>query len=130
MANKAQGKNWSEIQLAIAAVAITATLGFWNLFSTPEKAQASAQVTQTFTPPPPPSPTETAQPTATALALRPVKIIFGGQVPQQPVIQVAVAQPPAKKHKGGGSNNDNNTDGSGGGGAPAPADPPSTGSSK
>jgi len=127
MANKPQGKSWSEIQLAIAAIAVTATLGFWNFFSTPEKAQASAQVTQTSTPPPPPIPTETAQPTATALALRPVKIIFGGNVPQQQVIQVGVAQAPApKKHNGGGSNNAN----TGGGGAAAPSSPPSTGSSK
>jgi hypothetical protein len=118
MANKPQGKNWSEIQLAIAAVAVTATLGFWNLFSTPEKAQSSVQVIQTATPPPPP-PAETAQPTATALALRPVKIIFGGKVPQQPVVQVAVAQPPNPKRRN-----------SGGGGSSAPAPAASTGSSK
>lgn len=120
MANKPQGKNWSEIQLAIAAVAVTATLGFWNLFSTPEKAQASTQVTQTATPPP--HPTETAQPTATALALRPVKIVFGGKAPQQPVIQVAVAQPQAPKRRNGNSGD------TGGGGSSAPVT--STGSSK
>jgi hypothetical protein len=122
MANKPAGKNWSEIQLAITAVAITAMLGFWNFFSTPEKAQASAQVAQTSTPPPPPPPTEMAQPTATVLALRPVKIIFGGNAPQQPVIQVAVAQPPTKKKRGGGNNG-------GGGGNPAPAPVTGTGSS-
>jgi cytochrome oxidase assembly protein ShyY1 len=123
MANKPQGKSWSEIQLAIAALAVTATLGFWNLFSTPDKAQTSAQVTQSFTPPPPPTPTETAQPTATALALRPVKIIFGGKAPQQQVIQVAMAAPPTKKRNGGGGNVDT-------GGGSASVQPPSTGSSK
>jgi cytochrome oxidase assembly protein ShyY1 len=120
MANKPQGKNWSEVQLTIATLAITATLGFWNLFSAPDKAQAGAQIAQTSTPPPPP-PTETAQPTATALALRPVKIIFGGQVPQQQIVQVAVAQPPAKKHNGGSNNS---------GGGSTTSQPPSTGSSK
>jgi len=123
MANKVQGKNWGDIQLAIASVAITAMLGLWNLFSAPGKTQASSQVEQTFTPLPPP-PTETAQPNATALSLRPVKIIFGGQGPQQPVVQGAsaavaqspvIAQPPAKRRGGGG-------------GGPAPA--ASTGSSR
>jgi len=129
MANKPQGKSWSEIQLAIAAFAITATLGFWNFFSTPDTAQASAQVTQTSTPPPPPTPTETAQPTATALALRPVKIIFGGKAPQQQIIQVAVDAPPTKKRKGGG-NDDSNSGGGGGAPAePAPVPVTSTGSS-
>jgi len=126
MANKPQGKSWGEAQLTIATLAITATLGFWNLFSTPEKAQAGAQIAQTFTPPPPPPPTETAEPTATALALRPVKIIFGGQVPQQQIVQVQAqsAQAPAKKHNGGNNNN------SGGGGGTTSSQPASTGSSK
>ena len=134
MANKAQGKSLSEIQLAIAAVAITATLGFWNLFSTQEKTQANAQVAQTFTPPPPPPPTETAQPTATALSLRPVKIIFGVNAPQQQVVQAAVAKKPAaKKHRG--SVDSANTDGggntdSGGSGGSASGPAASTGSSK
>jgi cytochrome oxidase assembly protein ShyY1 len=126
MANKPQGKSWGEIQLTIATLAITATLGFWNLFSTPEKAQAAVKVAQTATPPPPPTPTETAEPTATAQALRPVKIIFGGQAPKQTVVQVQVqsnAQAPAKRRKGGGDDSNNS-----GGGSP-PSQPPSTGSS-
>lgn len=127
MANKPQGKSWGEIQLTIATLAITATLGFWNLFSAPEKAQAGAQATQTSTPPPPP-PTETAtaEPTATTLALRPVKIIFGGQVPQQTVVQVQVqggAQTATKKRR---TNDGNNSSG----GGSTPSQPPSTGSSK
>jgi hypothetical protein len=124
MANKPQGKSWSEIQLTIASVAVTATLGFWNYFSTPEKTQTVVQATQTSTPPPP-IPTETAQPTATALALMPVKIIFGGKAPQQPVVQVAAPQPAVKKRNGGGNN-----DTGGGGGSSAPAPAASTGSSK
>lgn len=128
MANKPQGKSWGEIQLTIAALGVTATLGFWNLFSTPEKAQAGTQVTQTATPPPPP--TETAEPTATvtatAFALQPIKIIFGGQVPQQSVVQVqaqAAAPAPVKKHR-------SSSGGSSSGGSTTSSQPASTGSSK
>jgi uncharacterized membrane protein YgcG len=133
MANKAQ-KSWAEIQMAIAAISITATLGFWNVFAAPDRQTAVTQVKPTTTPPPPPPPTETAQPTpvvptSTALALMPVKIIFGGKAPSQQVVQVVVPQN-TKRNKGGGG------DGGGGGGggasvsAPAPAPAASTGSSK
>ena len=130
MPNKPQGKSWSEIQLAITAISITATLGLWNLFSTPNKTVAAQVAPPDPTPTEPPAPTEAAQPTAaaTALSLRPVKIIFGGKAPQQQVIQVAAAEP--KKRK-------NNDGGGGGGGNPAPSNPnpqpsnpPNTGSSK
>jgi hypothetical protein len=129
MANKPQGKSWSEIQMAITAVAITATLGFWNQFSAPSQTQAATQVAQPSTPPPPPPATETAQPTATAvslLPLRPVKIIFGGKAPQPQIIQVAAAPAVKKRQSGGGPAVD-----TGAGGAPsAPAPAASTGSSK
>ncbi len=137
MANKPQGKNWNEIQMAITAIAITATLGFWNLFATPEKAQAAAQVIDTATPPPPPveaAPEATQEPSATTIALRPVKIIFGVNAPQLNVVQVSAApvvssapvvvvNVPAVKKKGGGG-------GGGSGGVTTPKPPPSTGSSK
>ena len=107
MANKPQGKSWNEVQMAITAVAITATLGFWNMYASPDKTQAAAQITATFTPPPPPPPTETAlpEPTATtavtySLALRPIKIIYGGQMPQQQVVQVALPESVLMTHAG------------------------------
>ncbi len=113
MANKPQGKSWSEIQMAITAVAITATLAFWNLFATPDKAEAVAQVEEAFTPPPPPLPTETAEPTATvaavpttqSLGLVPIKIIYGGTIPtnqQQPIV---VAQAPQLNNNKKNNNN-------------------------
>jgi uncharacterized membrane protein YgcG len=131
MANKSQGKGLSEIQMAITAIAITATLGLWNFFSTPDKSQAVAQVAQDMTPPPPP--TEAVLPTATALSLRPVKIkiIYGGKAPQQQVIQVAAA--PTKKRNNGGGDPGGGTGGTsdpGGGGGGGGTNPPSTGSSK
>ena len=138
MANKPQGKSWSEIQMAITAVAITATLAFWNIFSAPDKSLAAAKMAETPTPPAPPTPTETELPTETAvsaptasLGLRPIKIIYGGKAPVQQVVQVAAA--PAKKRKsgGGGGGGDGGGGGGGGGGsAPAASQPASTGSSK
>jgi len=144
MANKPQGKSWNEIQMAITAIAVTASLGFWNLFATPEKAQAAAKVVESSTPPPPPPPTDTAtvtaEPTETAMSLRPVKIIFGGEAPKVQVVQVFAPGVPATKKKGGGGGGGGGgapvvSGGGGGGGgapapAPAPAPPPSTGSSK
>ena len=107
-----QTKKWTDVHLAITALAVTATLGMWNMFSPPPQTQAAPQPTDTATPEPP-DPTETSQPTATAqpsptiLAFRPVKIIYGGLDPQQqvvqvtaspaPVVVVAAAPAPAKK---------------------------------
>jgi len=118
--NKKPQKSWGEIQLAIAAIALTATLAFWNLFSVPQKQQELAQAQATAVPPASPNPTETPAPAATqGVAFVPIKIIFGGAMAQQPATQGAVvvaAQPaPKPKHKGGG----------GGGGKP----PVTTGSS-
>ncbi|MCX6078578.1 MAG: hypothetical protein NTW32_03500 [Chloroflexi bacterium] len=135
MANKPQGKSWSEIQMAITAVAITATLAFWNIFSAPDKSLAAAKMAETSTPPAPPTPTETELPTETAvsaptasLGLRPIKIIYGGKAPVQQVVQVAAA--PAKKRKSGGGGGGGDSGGGGGGSAPAASQPASTGSSK
>ena len=107
--------------MAIAAMGLTATLTFWNMFSTPQKQQVLVQATDTSLPPPQdPTQAPTVPPPALGgPAFIPVKIIFGGVAPlqQQTVVQQAaapqagVAQP---RHKGGG--------------APRPA--ASTGSSK
>lgn len=74
-------KSWGEIQLAIAAVALTATLGFWNLFSAGQKQQDTKSAADTAVPPtedvaqaPAPTPMQ---------GFLPVKIIFGGNAPQQ-----------------------------------------------
>jgi hypothetical protein len=125
MNNRSQSQNgrgkqsWGEIQLAIAAVAITATLVFWNLFSVPQKQQVLAQAADTAMPPPPePDPTQAPTPTQ---GFVPVKIIFGGTAPkQQVIVQASAAQPKRKSGGGGGSN----------GGGTAPKPPVTTGSSK
>ena len=113
MNNKSQ-KSWGEIQLAIAAIAMTVTLALWNVFATPTK-PVVAQAGNTETPPPPTdAPTQAASPTPGTL---PVKIIFGGAPPQQRVIVQGAAPQAKPKHKGGGA-------------GPAPAPTANTGSSK
>lgn len=111
-------KSWGEIQLAIAAVALTATLGFWNLFSAGQKQQVvAASPTDTEVPP-----TEAVAqvPAATATpGFLPVKIIFGGAAPKQKVVvQVSAPQTQPKRKNNGG------------GGSTAPQPPVSTGTSK
>jgi hypothetical protein len=91
-------QSWGEIQLAIAAVALTATLAFWNLFSAPQKQQVLAQTEDTpTTPPQDPMQVATATP-----GFLPVKIIFGGSAPQQRVVVQAAAPQPKRKSGGGG----------------------------
>ncbi|HEY3310524.1 MAG TPA: hypothetical protein VGK00_02685 [Anaerolineales bacterium] len=131
MPNK-QGKSWREIKIMIAAIGVTATLGFWNLFSIPDKSQVNALAQPANSTPPPPLPSETAEPTDIPLALRPVKIIFSANAPQLEAVQVAAAvvqapvvqapsvQAPRKKRRRS----------SDGGSTSAPAANPSTGSSK
>jgi cytochrome oxidase assembly protein ShyY1 len=100
--DKKPQKSWTDAQMTIAAIAITATLGMWNLFSIPQKQQVM-QATDTATPPPPPPPTEVVVTTATQLPqFVPVKIIFGGLAPKQQVIVQASAQQPAHKKPSGG----------------------------
>ena len=118
MATKPQ-KSWNEIQLAIAALALTATLGFWNLFSAGQKQPVSETVTATDVPPTEELP-QAPMPTPRAGVL-PVKIIFGGKAPQQRVVVQVNAAPAQPKRK----NNNKN-----GGGTTAPQPPVSTGSSK
>jgi len=122
--NSKPQKNWGEIQLAIAAIALTVTLAFWNLFSTPQKQQVQVLPTDTEVPPPQ-DPTEipVQLPTqAPAMAFVPVKIIFGGTAPQQPqtLVQGPAAPAAQPRHRGGNS----------GGGGPRPKPPVTTGSSK
>jgi hypothetical protein len=89
MIKKPQTKTWIEIEMAIAAIAITATIGFWNLFARPDLA-ASAQADE-------PAPTEEV---AVAVAQVPqrtlipgLKIILGGASPQVQQVQVVSSAP-------------------------------------
>lgn len=94
MASKPQ-KSWSEIQLAVTAIALTATIGLWNLFSSGQKQQVNASNVDAESP----ATQELMQVAgSTPLpTLMPVKIIFGGQAPA--THSAAQQQQPVKKHK-------------------------------
>jgi len=111
--NKKPQRSWGEIQLAIAAITLTATLLFWNLFSVPQKQQVDAQSQDTTVPPAPLDPTQTDAPAPAptqSYGFVPVKIIFGGVVPQDqltampttPVVAGVPQTAPQPKQRGGG----------------------------
>jgi len=95
MPAKPNARNWTDVQTAIATVAIVTTLGMWNLFAVPAKTE-TAQVEE---PPVTPEPT-----------LMPQVIIMFTQTAPQTII----AQEPQNKKKKK-KNNNNNNDGAGGG---------------
>jgi hypothetical protein len=109
MQNKPNPKNWTDVQLVIAAIAFTLALGFWNFFSALAKKDIAAQVAQATLPP---SPAPASVVVLTPTPLPKIKILLGGVAPQ--INQASAAQPsaaqPAKKRKPGG--------GGGGGGGP------------
>jgi hypothetical protein len=124
-------KRWLDIQIILASLAVTFTLGLWNVF-----ARGSRPVASPVSPPTPdPTFTFTYAPTPTAastlaasapLNLPKVHLLLGGKMPVAPVV---VASSP-------GSNSGNQTTGPKNGGSnpnPPPAAPPpaaNTGSSK
>ena len=88
MESKSRTKSWGDAQTAIAAIAMALMLGFWNLFSTPDKQAASTQADQATAPPVVNTPVATPPPT-----LMPgVKILLGGAAPQPPQIQAPAPQ--------------------------------------
>lgn len=102
MPARPNSRNWNDVQTAIAAVTVVATLGLWNLFAQPSKI-VTAQSADTVTPPPI-EPPITIGPTA----IPQVKIMFT-QVAPQPVV---VSQPQNNNKKN--NNNKNNNNGGGG----------------
>lgn len=126
MAAKPNANKWSDIQLAIAAISMTAVIAFWNMFAGPDKTKAdektAAEQQALLIPTVIPTVVETPAPVIT---MPPVgyTILFGGAAPQP---QVIVIQKP--KGSGGGGNADSG-DGGGGGGASASQPAVSTSSS-
>jgi len=102
--NKPKTRTWYDVQMAIAAIAMSLTLALWNLFAGPDRAQAARKMAEEALVTPPPVPTEAPVVALTPAPMPIVKIIFGGSAPQQ-----SYSQPTGKKNKGGGS-------GGGGGG--------------
>jgi cytochrome oxidase assembly protein ShyY1 len=100
MANKPKSKNWNDVQMVIAAVAIALSLGFWNMFSAPAKQDLANQVDPVTAPPPTETPEPSPTPQIVPTLLPHVKIYLGGAAPQ--VQQVSAPAKRAKKAKSGG----------------------------
>ena len=94
-------RNWNDVQMAIATVAVVATLGLWNLFARSAKVETAQALSGEPVMPP------TEPPATPVPAVMPqVKIMFTQTAPQTTVVQQVQ---PRKKKK----NNNNDTGGGG-----------------
>jgi uncharacterized membrane protein YgcG len=105
--NKPASRNWNDIQMLLAALAMALTLGLWNLFAGPDRALAKESAQPTELPPPQPV---AEQPTAAPTALPQVKIYLGGVAPQTQITITNV------RKGGGGGGGGGTLPGTGGGG--------------
>ena len=97
MPAKPNSRNWSDVQTALATMAVVGTLGLWNLFATPSKSSEPVPVIP---------PTEVPQ-ESVPVAMPQVKIMFTPAAPQTTVVpQVQTnnqqAQNKKKKNKNKG----------------------------
>jgi len=102
MPPKQNSNKWSDLQLAIAAMAMTSVLALWNMFAGPDREKAENKVAENISPTPTievaPSPVVEA-PTMPPLGYT---ILFGGQAPKKQVITV-------QSGGGGGGGGGNNS---------------------
>jgi hypothetical protein len=131
-------KSWLDIQIILASLAVTLTVGLWNVFAMANRQVASAAGNPPVNPPPAdPTNTSLYHPSPTAaraaatdpnapLSLPVVHILMGGSLP---VVRVAQTAPTAGSSEGGSVSR--STGGGSGGGTTNPPPPPTTtGSSK
>lgn len=99
MANNNGSRNWNDVQLVLAALAMTLTLGLWNIFAEPDLAHAKENLEQQ-----PSTPPATAIPSVagTPTRLPPIKILLGGVAPQLKVVQQPSARRSGRSGGGGG----------------------------
>lgn len=114
MAPKPNSNKWSDVQLAIAAISMTAVIAFWNMFAGTDKAKADerAAAEQQALLIPTVTPTAFVETPMPEITMPPVgyTILFGGAAPQPQVIVV-------NKPRGGGEDPGN------GGGSPSASQP-------
>lgn len=109
MPPKPNARNWNDVQTAIATVAIVTTLGLWNLFATPAKAE-TIETSESVTPP-------TEPPVAAVPTVMPqVKIMFTQTAPQNTVVQQTQNNNQNNKKKKKKDKSDDSGGGGGGGG--------------
>jgi hypothetical protein len=122
-------RRWLHIQIILASIAVTFTVGLWNVFAKGSRVVANPAGTQppdptfTFTYTPNPTPTATRDPNA-PVHLPTVHLLLGGKMPVAPVVVAASS---------GGDPSNPNVGPKGNGNNPPPAPPPpasNTGSSK
>lgn len=84
---KPNSRKWSDVQTAIATVAIVTTLGLWDLFAAPSKTKI-AQSSELVLPPtePPAEAGFLSAPASMPTAMPQVKIMFGQATPQTSVV--------------------------------------------
>jgi hypothetical protein len=113
--------NWNDVQTAIATAAIVTTLGMWNLFATPAKAEeVEAAATEEKVIARPAAPL-TDPPVGFPIDVHKmpyVKIMFTQAAPETTTNMVQ--QPQQEKKKKKKKNNNNNGGGNNGGAAAAP----------
>jgi hypothetical protein len=100
MASKPGARNWNDVQLVLAALAMTLTLGLWNLFAGPDSAEARKTAEQQ--PPMSPITEEPISVDGTPTPLPPIKILLGGVAPQLQVVQQPSARRASRSNGGGG----------------------------
>jgi len=125
-------KRWLDVQIILASLAVTFTVGLWNVFAMGNRQVSSSTGSPPVNPPPSdPTLTYTYTPSPTAavtqdpnavITLPKVHILMGGSLP---VVRVVPAAPPPSSVSGSQSG------GSSGGGAsnPLPPPPPATNTS-
>jgi hypothetical protein len=92
MPPKVNSNKWSDVQLAIAAISMTAVIAFWNMFAGPDKVQNNekAETEQQASVIPTVTPTAFVETPVPEITMPPLgyTILFGGVAPQPQVIVV------------------------------------------
>ncbi|HKJ38073.1 MAG TPA: hypothetical protein VJ972_04810 [Anaerolineales bacterium] len=87
MTSKSKPNKWADIQLTIAAIAITAVLALWNMFAGPDKEKAAEKAAEQAAQIPPVIVTQEPIVVSTMPPLGSVTL-FGGEAPKPQVIVV------------------------------------------
>jgi uncharacterized membrane protein YgcG len=117
--NKPKVRTWYDVQMAIAAIAMSLTLALWNLFAGPDREQAARKMVEGTQATPPLPPTETPVVSLSPTPMPIVKIIFGnGTTPQPsgPSSQPDNSKKGRRNQDGGGGGGGGGGKGGGGGG--------------
>ncbi len=106
MPSKPNSRKWTDIQTAIATVAVVTTLGLWNLFAQPEK-KVTVQAEEPLITPPPADVPAAVQPFEPTTIPQPQAKIMFTQVAPQTLTNNLPSQPQNtntnKKKKNNGS---------------------------